>query len=329
MAMNNYEADRERWSSDRVLEMTMNKIRSTEAGAKAVRTHRSVFRRIAVAAAAVMLMAAISVTALAATGVIDLGGFYNSIFNNAKADEYIVSGSDITYENHSADLKIEPLKAMYDSDNLYISAKVTSLNGTPLPDEFTFGASDTGIEGYAKCAERIDDYTAVVNLVFLSMPWAQVKEENGSVTVGLDTAYAYPEDSYEAISSIGSGAVDSAVGIPENATVWNGEWNITLKLGKQVSPKELTAAADGKELKAVVNGTSVSFVSSESSYEVTGGDPQDAGLTLTLSDGTVVSGLSEFASVAFIDGVLTETVSIPFVNPAEVVAVTYNGVTYR
>jgi len=311
------------WSSERVKELTLSKIAMNTT--KVPIRKRSL--RPAAIIAGIVLAASVSVSALAASGIIDMHGFFDSIFDSEKATGYVVASDSIDIIQDSTALSIESVKALTDSEYLYINAKFTTLNGEALPDHLILYDGEDDI-GEGMVAERFDEYSASVNLMFTTHSY---KVSDGVAIVGFDSVY----DVYSLEQ--------------ETSQPFSGTWSIRVALGDEVTPKELHGTFGSDEITATLNGTTVAFSSDEFlqvnpvlsekvQQTIDSGNEADVNLygeffddelTITFSDGTVVTSIPSFGGAVYTDSLQSIHVSIPFVIPEDVVELEYHGVTFR
>ena len=140
-------------SVNRVKELTLKKINMSEAceysiaGEKQVqpsyrvqqrRTHMRTARRIALIAACLVVLFLGSITALAASGVINIREFYNSIFANPKAEKVVAMGDAVSGAVEDSGIEITPLGAYVEGYNAYIRLQLRDLEGDRLSDTIYF-----------------------------------------------------------------------------------------------------------------------------------------------------------------------------------------------
>ena len=140
-------------SATRVKELSLKKINMCEtcenniAGAKQTqpsyraqprRTHMRTVRRTALIAACLVILFLGFVTALAASGVINIGEFYSSIFANPKAGKAVATGDAVSGAVTDNGIEITPLGAYVEGYNAYIRLQLRDMEGGRLSDTIYF-----------------------------------------------------------------------------------------------------------------------------------------------------------------------------------------------
>ncbi len=140
-------------SATRVKELTLKKINMCEtcenniAGAKQTqpsyraqprRTHMRTVCRTALIAACLVILFLGFVTALAASGVINIGEFYSSIFANPKAGKAVATGDAVSGAVTDNGIEITPLGAYVEGYNAYIRLQLRDMEGGRLSDTIYF-----------------------------------------------------------------------------------------------------------------------------------------------------------------------------------------------
>ncbi len=140
-------------SANRVKELTLKKINMCETCENSItgekqaqssyrtqprRTHMRTVRRIALIAACLAILLLGSVTVLAASGVINIREFYDSIFANPKAEKVVATGEAVSGAIEDRGIEITPLGAYVEGYNAYIRLQLRDIEGGRLSDTIYF-----------------------------------------------------------------------------------------------------------------------------------------------------------------------------------------------
>jgi hypothetical protein len=334
---------KETWSADRIKELTMSKIHSTAVTASTYVPRRPT-RRFAVVAIAAILALSLATTALAVSGVIDFGRFYNSIFSNPKASPYVSTEDMISIIGSSDDLSIEPIAGFVGGEwNLYIQLKLTALSDTPIPEKLYILDGDFPINLGDTTISKVDGRTAIV-----SFRTHSGRRDSQSETISVK---------FNAISSTpyridNTGNPDNAlvVGIPdssEDALTYYGDWEVLLSANNTIETRFVKGSFDGRDATVRVEPTVIEiqvFGNEDAPYLVDSSgsinyrfDPEGT-IKITLADGRVIEesrvevdvgagsnndAVDEHGNKVY--GMASYWCSIEFVNPAYVVSVELFG----
>ena len=136
-------------SADRVKELTLKKINMRETCENSIadekqaqpsyraqprRAHMRTACRTTLIAACLVILLLGSVTALAASGVINIREFYSSIFANPKAEKVVATGDAVSGAVEDNGIEITPLGAYVEGYNAYIRLKLRDMEGGRLSD---------------------------------------------------------------------------------------------------------------------------------------------------------------------------------------------------
>ena len=135
------------WSSDRIKDLTMSKIHNSETHADRYES-RGIMRRFAIVAAAAVLALALATTALAVSGIIDLGKIYNSFFNNPSAVNKIEVGQSIKKNG----MEITLLSAFTDGNKAHALLELRDFEGKRLSDSVKVLSKGSGYDVYSGAA---------------------------------------------------------------------------------------------------------------------------------------------------------------------------------
>jgi len=311
------------------------------------------------AAAVVVIMITLSITALAATGVIDFGRFYNTIFSNPEALPFITEDDIITSSEDSSELTIEPVAVFADGWQIYIQLKVTVLNGVPLPDTIYLFDGNTWINYGETTVSRLDEASAVISFMTLGNHVTFIKdgspvfyhtpewEQADTVTFKIDAVSSSPFRNAE------SGVYVSGSPEEEEFVFYSGQWEFSVPIDKEtvnrIDPGFIETVYEGLYATASIHATSfeVRLYSNENTpFEIKdygiGTDVvnytfyDDNGLpepsfvektgdvVITLADGRTVE--PRISSTSNDDMLACYTYTMGFINPEDVVSVMFFGV---
>jgi len=249
---------------------------------KKIAVKRKPAKRILLAAAAVVIMLALSLTALAATGVLDFGRFYESIFANPEASPYIVTGEGISIieenntnavlhnediinnDGNGSDLTIEPVAAFIDGWQIYIQIKVTVLNDVPLPDTLYIYDGNTWINYGETTVSRLDEASAVISFMTLGNHVTYFKD-------GSPVYYHTPEWeqadtvtlTIDAVSSSPIRDMDVLGPSEEEYVIYNGQWELSISIDNEtvsrIDPGFIKTDYMGLDTTVTVHATSITI----------------------------------------------------------------------
>ncbi len=176
----------EAWSAERVKALTMNKISGAadDSSAERYTVLRRHGRRFAIVATAAVLALSLATAALAASGVIDLGAFYNSIFNNSKATPYVKTGDEITTQVNDGDVTVELLAGFLESarSGAYVQMRIQDPTGTKLSESLIF-INNGNTLNTGSVSVRMEDANTAVASMFIT----PVNAAGGEVKLSFDT----------------------------------------------------------------------------------------------------------------------------------------------
>ncbi|MDR3289519.1 MAG: hypothetical protein LBT22_08840, partial [Peptococcaceae bacterium] len=162
---------KETWSAERVKELTMNKLHNDpRQTAEYPHAPRRLRRRLAMVAAAALLTLTVATAALAVSGALDVGAFYNSIFNNSAAAPYIRTGNGITVQANSGEVTIEPLAGLLDPirHGVYLQLRLQDPTGAKLPDSASLCFVNNGsILETSDISVTVEDANTIVVSMFV------------------------------------------------------------------------------------------------------------------------------------------------------------------
>jgi hypothetical protein len=287
-------------------------------------------RRRSFAAALVCVLAALSVAtaALAATGVIDFGEVYNSIFRNDKAAPYVVTSDNIEEIANSGELDIKLISAFTSDKNAYVQLEITGEN---IPEELFFFVHDEEYLAFSELtALPLTDEAPVITRIDKNTVRAELR-----LTQHYFTYYAFVKDP-EKEQLVGVVMFDtvSSSSVPDdaNAMVFTGQWryefDVIDDLHGEMRDVYMTDIG-GHEGAVDYSATEVCIYVFDLSENGGFDFPYDSenAVILRLKDGSTVT--ARFASIEYWDdpsrvgGALTY--SIEFTNPAEVESISFCG----
>jgi len=285
-------------------------------------THiKPIYRKSAVftAATAILLVVFTTTTALAVAGVIDIGSFFRSIFDNETAAPYIMTGDDITVradDNDSAP-EVEVLSAFMDTagGGLYLEMKITDPTGERLSDSLLFlSRRETG-EYYPMNlynptdVEFVDELTVRIRTTLRGF----VVSETGEITVHID---------YIASNIIDIEYLPYAHSITaEHMIPVHRSFTIAVSDGRTLRAGEFHGYFEGIPAQVVVGATSVS-VQIYGLVDVF----EESPLVLYLTDETTIE--LDFSGAEASSDISAFTYPLDyFVHPEDVVRVTFRGVS--
>jgi hypothetical protein len=313
----------EQWSAKRIKELTMSRIQNS-AGVADANVPRHSPRRFAVVAIAAILILSLATTALAVSGIIDFGRFYNSIFLNPEASPYVSTDKLISIVGGSDELLIEPLAGFIGGEwNLYIQLKLTALNDVPLPEALYILDGDSPVNIGDTVITKMDERTAII-----SFRTHSGRSDSQSETISL---------TFNAVSSVpyridNTGNPDTApiVGMPgsfEDAFTYFGDWEVLVSANSLIDTKFIEGSFEGHNATVRVEATVIEFQIFADYYN----NPfpfdimEEDKVTILLSDGLSIHPKlqgtmydSEMAAIWY---------AIDFINPADVIGIEFCGVT--
>lgn len=276
--------------------------RSLSGGARTLHARKAPLRRLGLIAASIVLMLSISMTALAATGVIDFGAFYNSLFASDKASPYVASRNEISASSNG-DLSIEPLAAILDDERLYIQLKITGLSSKTLPDSLYFFNNGQRLDIGDGYIISVDDNTVIANIMVFAR-----NIDDGKIELRFDKISAVYDDS-------------------GMATSFSGDWDFLIPADKLLKTKILDDVFIGYGTRVLIGATLLKIeVFSDFSKGGIDFDYMAPGAAvLNLKDGTTVP--LTFSGQFTDNRVSAFDYNMEFVNPIDVVSVAFCGVT--
>jgi hypothetical protein len=314
---------------------------------------RRPFRSVFLAAAIIVMTLTLSITALAVTGIIDLGSIFNSIFANPEANPYILSDDtiEITHSsetstnetiigftaNGSDDLMIEPIAGFIDGVSLYLQLKITAQNDNHIPDRL-YIIDGTSIRNIGDVAiSHIDEKTAIISFLSHILYDFNVGDD---VTISFNAISSMPikvenrpdnaptEPPPEPVDSNDV----SYVAPTENAITFFGDWKITVSADSIMQPRTIDSNFRGLSAEIRINATSVEvkvFADEDVPFDFDNVDDRlpssfdDAEtLVITLADGRVIVPMFNGDNMDF--SMVAYAFSMEFINPADVVAIEFD-----
>ena len=333
----------ETWSAERVKEITMSRINNPATTADKY-TPRRFARRLAPIAAVIVLSIVLATAALAVSGVIDFGGFYNSIFSNPEASPYISTENMISVIGNGGDLNIEPIAGFIGGEwNLFIQLKLTAKSDVPLPETLYILDGDFPVSIGETTITKLDERTAII-----SFRTHSGRRDSQSEMISVK---------FNAVSSVpyridNAGNPDSApiAGMPgsfENAITYYGDWEVLVSANSLIETRYVEGSFEGRSATVRIESTAVEiqvFGNEYAPYLVDSSgwinyryDPEGT-IKITLSDGRVIEesrvevsagassnndGVDENGNRTY--GIASYWCSIEFVNPADVISVELYG----
>ncbi|MDR2506214.1 MAG: DUF4179 domain-containing protein [Oscillospiraceae bacterium] len=141
-------------------------------------------RRTALTAACVIIVLALSLTALASIGVFDMRTIYESIFTNKKSEMFVSYGNTVADQG----IEITPIGVFVDDSNAYVQLSVKDLEGGRLADK-VYLYTPSGFDAYyndVRYGETTDE-AIVTNILSLNQndPTAPVSFEIEAIITGV------------------------------------------------------------------------------------------------------------------------------------------------
>ena len=299
----------ETWSVDRIKELTMSKINNS---AVVVDRHapRRITRKFTPVAAAIVLSLSLATIALAASGVVNFGEIFNSIFRNEEATPYVQVDKGITVLHNEGEVSVEPLAAFIvpadgADGGLFMELRIRDLKGTGVLSDSLVFLWDNGY---------ISDLELNTGEVQVS-----VIDEN-TVVAGL---FISPH-------SVGRNVrIDKIV---SGDTILTGNWEFTISSDNALKQRKLYGTFEGNRTEVTLNGTGIEFwvyadyTSKEFPYssfpfDITAVDA----VIVQLIDGTLV--YPSFNSDMVDSTVATFSYRTIFIDPVSIESVTFCGTT--
>jgi len=320
-------------------------------------------KRFFLTAAAVVTMLALSITALAATGIINLGRFYDSIFANPEASPYVVTGEGlsivegddinsvphagdiITGRENSNDLSVEPVAAFLDGWQIYVQLKVTVQNDVPLPDALYIFNGNTPLNYGDVDITRINEKSAFISFMTVGNHVTFLKD-------GSSVLYHTPEWEQADTVILRFDSINSDY--HEADIIYNGPWEISIYINNEtvnkINPGFIETSYMGFYTTVAIRATSfevrvfaaegVPFYSRET-YWIDGDlrvdiyyddndlpkpsfESRTGDVVITLSDGRTVEPIID--STSNDDTLACYSYIMDFINPEDVVSVMFFGV---
>jgi len=206
----------EEWSTDRIKELTMSKVRNSKVQSNnfTARNYRRKFA--AVAAVAAITTLAFTTTALAATGIIDFNSMFQSIFGNEQATPYVVADDDIVGHAGEGDTIIQEIEgeiteheienelevevlSLFADHGIYLEMQFSGAIGGMLSDNITLINWDEEIGRYHPIgggivAERIDESTTLANIILHSWVEDMYRIRFNMIASGVEFVEMEPTD---------------------------------------------------------------------------------------------------------------------------------------
>ena len=299
-------------------------------------------RLVAIAAIVCVLIFG-SAAALAVTGVIDFGSFYQSIFSNPEAEPYVSTTDMIKLIGSSDDLEIEPIAGFIDGEKLYIQMKITSMNDKSIPEQLYIIDGDYIVNVGDVTISHLDEKTALITF----MSHIKSKDREGT------TIYLM----FNAISSEPISVENRPDNIPtdpppvpvdnndvgqdikySDAITFFGNWEIAVSANSILFLRYIDAHIFGLSSSVRIGATSFEIqlfsnddnpFNPDSEYnniENTGlpldlTDIEDGEVFITLDDGTVIIGILQ--GVTFDNYIASFWYSTEFINPVNVISINF------
>ena len=301
--------------------------------------------RIVAIAAIVCVLIFGSAAALAVTGVIDFGYFYNSIFSNPEAELYVSTDDMISIVGSSTDLEIEPIAGFIDGEKLYVQLKLTSLNDVSIPERLYVIDGSYIVNVGDVTISHIDEKTAMItfmshirptdnegkniHLKFNAISSEPISVENRSDNIPTDPP-PVPTDENEVVYAIEY----------YDAVTFLGDWEITVSANSVLFSRYIECNVFGLSTQVRISATSFEIklfsnddspFNPESSYENKNDtglpfelpEGETGGVSLTLDDGSIIEGI--FQGMIFDAKIASYWYSTQFVNPVNVVSINFYG----
>jgi hypothetical protein len=314
---------------------------------------RRPLKQVLIAAAVIVMTLAFSLTALALTGVINFGAFFNSIFANPEAAPYVSTDEMITittngdeplnesfagFTESSNDILIEPIAGFIDGISLYLQLKLTSQNDNPIPDRL-YIIDGTSIKNLGDVAiSHIDEKTAIISFVthilydfnvgdditirFNAISSMPIKVENRPDNVPTEPP-PQPVDSDDV----------TYVAPTENAITFLGDWTITVSTDSVIQPITVDSNFRGLSAEIYISATGIEvtiFADEDVPFDLDNVDSrlpmysrEDEVLIISLTDGRAVKPLLNAINMDY--SMAAYGHSMEFINPADVVAIEFDG----
>ena len=321
---------------------TLNKLRNNiETGREISKdyTHRRFIKRFATIAAAAVLALALTTITLAVSGVINinLGAFYNSIFNNEKAVPYILTSDGITINSNDGDVTIDPVAVFYDSvsKTIYIKMLIHDPVGNRLSKSFFFYSNNKlMIDAFDVRGNVIDENTASV--VFPISAFYSAEHRDGSYTIPAvsnedSEDYIYTGNLTFDFDMIATGD-DPKISL---FTIFEGKWEFSIAGAQILNERKFTGEFNGHKTQAALGALSLEvtvftnyFKQNESNDEYFFDFPNQPdnknAVTILLKDGTVVHPEYHGGSGSIDENWSSLYYTIDtFINPAEVANISF------
>jgi len=309
-----------------VFEMTVNRKKQFKSSTK----------RVLLVAAIAVLTITFSVTALATTGIIDFGGFYNSIFSNPEASPYVSSEDMISVNGSGDDLIIEPIAGFIAGDeNLYIQLKLTILNNMPTPEAISILNGDYPINLADTTVVKVDENTVIISFKTHSGHWDNQTE---MMSVRFNAISSVPPWAYYTEN------FDST----KDTFTYFGDWEVLVSTNSRVEPRHVEGSFEEREAKVRIEATLIEiqvFGNEEAPFiaDSTGWidyrHDLDGTIKITLHDGRIIeesmiaSSVGAGSDYSFVEdngnrnyGMASYWCDIEFIYPADVIGIELFGV---
>lgn len=301
--------------------------------------------RIIAIAAIVCVLIFGTAAALAVTGFIDFGSFYNSIFANPEAVRHVSTDNKITVYGNSDDLIIEPIAAFRATSEVYLQLKITTLNGELLPETLFFLSGDYVINLDNVMISRIDDYSAIVT--FSTNVWRPYTLDSGKIyidginpdtVVTFDAVSSVPERIATYKEAYPPPTVNSTGDVSyENAITFYGSWEITLVSPVSLSNRLIFTDFNGIRMQIMIspvkmyidlfNDENTPFLSSGYVDELPFDSLNEGLIIIMLNDGRVVEPQLEGGMID--DFMARFWYLMEFIDPDNVISVEINGIIFK
>ena len=303
----------ETWDVHRIKELTMQKVQhSTTSRIQSV--PRRFKRNFAAVAVAVVLAFALVTTALAASGTIDFGSIFRSIFSNEQAAPYVQTGDDITVHANEGEVGVELIAAFWDDTRiggLYLELEIHDPTGARLSDTLVLLRWDEWL-----------GYDPITN------PWGQVEVEfwdNYTLRAGFfiygGLALTEAGDILVRFDMIASGIQDSGVSLSTEYAEHTmlGNWEFVIPNDTALQAGIFKGYFEGHRTQVTLGATNVEIEIFVGNFDIFQENP----LVLYLVDGTTVE--PRFNGAEGGCDMATLQYSMDFIHPEEVVRITFRG----
>gem|GEM_PF-7133588 len=310
-----------------------------------VEKNRMKLKSFAGIAAIVAIFALLCGTVLAATGIIDFGRFYGSIFSNPEASPYISTEDMISVIGSSEDLTIEPIAGFIGGEwNLYIQLKLTAKNNVPFPETLYILNGNQLVSIGDVVITEIDESTAIISF----RTHDGRRNGNAETMRVIFNAVSSSPYAFDSSGNVETAPIIGADGTYEYAITYFGDWEVLVSANNLIETRFVEGSFEGRNATVRIEATTVEiqvFGNKDAPYLVDSSgwinyryDPEGT-MKITLADGRVIeeTRISVSAGVGSNKNAVDEhgnrvygmasysCISIEFMNPADVISVELYG----